>query len=363
MAAVAPDTTTSDIDVSIVVPCYNVERWVEQALDSVRQNDRARVEFILVNDGSTDGTLEILRRYPGIDERFRVIDKPNAGYGAGVNRGFSEACGRYVGILEPDDYVLPHMYDAMYELAQGWGWPDVVKSSHWRVLGAGTADERREHALSWHRLHPARQPFVIEECPRLLQYHPSIWSALYRRDWLVDRGIRFREVPGAGWVDNPFLFETLCQASSIVYTDDAWYCYREEAPGSSSATCDVALSLERWNDMADVVERLGIADQGVLRALYTVGYEYVREAIDRGALKDGNAELVLGVLRRMRPDVVDRMPYLPLEFKRTYAELTGNHGLHFSKFPHYRAMAEDLVAGVRHHGPAELIRRMGVRHG
>ena len=350
------------IDVSVVVPCYNVERWLDQALESLRANDSACLEFILVNDGSTDSTLSVLREFARRDCRFRIIDKPNQGYGASVNRGFDEARGVYVSVFEPDDFVLPHMYDALLAIAREHGLPDVVKSSYWRVLDAGTDLERRERALSWHRLDPSTQPFRIADCPRLLQYHPSIWSALYRRDWLAEKGIRFMEVPGAGWVDNPFLFETMCQADSIVYTDDAWYCYREEAPGSSSANRNIGLSLERWNDNADVVERLGIEDEGVLQALYTVGYEYVSEAVARGALGDGNADAVRGVLLRMRPEVVDHMPYLPDDFKRMYARLTGYEGIHYSNLPRYVAKVRDAASRVRNHGLGELLERMGIRH-
>ena len=79
--------------VSVVVPVYNVERYVEQCVESLTGQTLADIEVILVNDGSTDGSLELLRAAEARDARVRVIDKPNGGYGAAVNRGLDEARG------------------------------------------------------------------------------------------------------------------------------------------------------------------------------------------------------------------------------------------------------------------------------
>ena len=279
----------SQVDVTVVLPIYNTDKYLDQALSSVEKNDRINLEILAINDGSTDLSLQIMREHEARDSRVRVIDKANQGYGASVNRGFREARGTYVAILEPDDYVEPHMYDDLFEFAMSFGMvtpPDVVKSPYWRIYMPGTPEETRLNCAYYDRIKPKRQPFTIFDCPRVVQHHPSIWSALYRKGFLEEKGITFKEVPGAGWVDNPFLFETMCRAESIVFTNTPYYCYREDLPGSSSATRVLSLSFERWNDMADVVERLGITDGGVLKALATIGFRYAGEAIGRGALDD-----------------------------------------------------------------------------
>ncbi|WP_289458601.1 hypothetical protein, partial [Klebsiella pneumoniae] len=86
------------------------------------------------------------------------------------------------------------------------------------------------------------------------------------RGFLDEKGIRFMEVPGAGWVDNPFLIETLCQADTIVYKEQPYYHYREDLPGSSSVLRKARLSFDRWNQMMDIIERLGVTDDGILKA-------------------------------------------------------------------------------------------------
>ncbi|WP_070640479.1 glycosyltransferase [Olsenella sp. HMSC062G07] len=293
------DERGGGVDVSVVVPCYNTERYLDQALASAEQNDRVSLEIIVLNDGSTDGSLDVMRRHEGRDARVRVIDKPNQGYGATVNRGFAEARGTYLAILEPDDWVEPHMYDDLFDFARSFCLktpPDVVKSPYWRIWMPGTPDERRLNCAYFRRIRPSRQPFTLGDCPRLVQHHPSIWSALYRAGFIRDRSIRFKEVPGAGWVDNPFWYETLCQAETIVYLDTPYYCYREDLPGSSSATRDLALSFDRWQDMCDVCDRLGVTDEGVRRALAVVGFRYAGEAMAQGALEDADLRARMGAI-------------------------------------------------------------------
>lgn len=86
---------------SIIIPVCNVENYLADCLDSALRQSFQDVEIICINDGSTDGSLEILHKYEKQDSRVKVIDKPNAGYGAAMNDGLDAATGTYVGILEP----------------------------------------------------------------------------------------------------------------------------------------------------------------------------------------------------------------------------------------------------------------------
>lgn len=92
--------TAARVDVSVIVPCYNTERYLDATLVSAEQNDRCNLEIIVLNDGSTDGSLAIMQAHAARDSRVRVIDKQNEGYGTSVNRGIKEARGTYVAILE-----------------------------------------------------------------------------------------------------------------------------------------------------------------------------------------------------------------------------------------------------------------------
>ena len=91
--------------VSILVPYYNVEKYVSQCLKSIQRQTLEDIEVICLNDGSQDQTLEIIHKTVGTDSRFKIIDKSNSGYGATMNLGLSMATGTYVGIVESDDFV------------------------------------------------------------------------------------------------------------------------------------------------------------------------------------------------------------------------------------------------------------------
>lgn len=96
--------------VSVLIPCFNVERYVRECLDSVVNQTLGDLEILCINDGSTDATPDILREYAARDARIRIIDKPNSGYGDSMNRGLDAASGEYIGIVESDDRAEPDMF-------------------------------------------------------------------------------------------------------------------------------------------------------------------------------------------------------------------------------------------------------------
>jgi len=91
--------------VSVVVPVYNQEVYLRDALDSLKSQTLKDIEFIIVNDGSTDKSLDIIREYADSDDRFIVIDQENCGVAAAINSGNSIARGEYLAEMDSDDYV------------------------------------------------------------------------------------------------------------------------------------------------------------------------------------------------------------------------------------------------------------------
>lgn len=261
--------------VSIILPIYNTERYLEQCLSSIHEQTLTDIEVICVDDGSTDSSPAIMDRAAALDGRFRVIHKPNGGYGAAVNRGLDAAHGDYIGIVEPDDYVDARMFETLAAAARGAQDPDIVKGCYWRVVDADSEHEHIEPAWYHHAVAHTGRVFTLAEDAEFLFHHPSIWSAIYRRDFLRSRNIRMHEIPGAGWADNPWLIETLAQASSILYVDECLYYYREFSTGSSSSVSDPAIVHDRWIDMDRIVHELGITAPRILEGHYSRGCAYM----------------------------------------------------------------------------------------
>ncbi len=262
---------------SILVPIYNVEPYLRQCLESIAAQTFGSYEVLCVDDGSTDGSSALLDTLCSLDGRFVALHKENGGYGAAVNYALDRARGDYIGIVEPDDYLVPEAYELLMNAARQTGSPDIVKGAYWRVLSTdGEGDCELLPANYLHCVEKVGEPFALKDDAEFLYHHPSIWSAIYRKDFLVEKGIRMREIPGAGWADNPFLVETLAQALSIVYVDEPVYCYREFNVGSSSNVKDPSIIWNRWFDMDEILRSLEIAEPKILEGHYNRGLYYAR---------------------------------------------------------------------------------------
>ena len=353
------------MDVSVIIPVYNVEDYLDQCLTSVEQNNEVALEIIAVNDGSTDGSLAIMQDHAARDPRIRVIDKENQGYGASVNRGIAESTGEYIAIVEPDDFVKPHMYDRLIAFARTFAEkPDVVKSAYWRIQDPDTPDELFCRNTYYKRIHVRKQPFTLKDAPRLIQHHPSIWTALYLRSFLDEFGIRLVECPGAGWVDNPFMIDTLARARRIVYTDECFYCYRDRRPGASSCGDTADIALTRWNDMRDILDALGEHDKGIEAALDRMGMRHCGLAIGRGHLEEPEMrERIVATMRRMDPDVIAQMDCLTNAAKERYFRLTGYEPRPFSSWPHLWYLVREFFYTWRVNGLRYALSRLGVLKG
>ena len=97
--------------ISIIVPVYNVSEYLPRCLDSLINQTYKNIEIILVNDGSTDNSLEICKKYAEKDLRIKVIDKENGGISSARNTGIAEASGEWIGFVDSDDYIEPCTYE------------------------------------------------------------------------------------------------------------------------------------------------------------------------------------------------------------------------------------------------------------
>lgn len=125
-----------DDKISVIVPVYNVEPYLERCLDSIINNTYKNLEIICVDDGSTDGCGGILDRYAQMDARFVVIHKENGGVSSARNRGLDVATGEYIAFADPDDWIHPQYFEILLQMQKkdnydlvvcGYGRPEVVE--------------------------------------------------------------------------------------------------------------------------------------------------------------------------------------------------------------------------------------------
>ena len=342
--------------VSIVVPIYNVEGTLGECLSSIEAQTHRELEIICVNDGPTDGSAAITHAHARKDSRIVIIDKRNEGYGASCNRGISIARGTWVAIVEPDDVVDPTWVEGLLACATEHGGAeavDVVKAPYWRELPDGDGGTTSVACPYRGRVRPKAQPFPVGDGIELMLHHPAIWSALYRRGYLVEKGIRFLEIPGAGWADNPFLVETLCRTDRIVYTESCGYRYRERDldEAESFAARSPLVPLERWNDMMDAAARASVSDPRVIEALAARGINYALITVGAaGEDAPGVRELLETSMARLDEGVVLRSGLVSPAGKRLFARVRGIRAGRASSLPYYAHLGREALYRVRENG-------------
>lgn len=222
-------TNVKHIAVSVLVPVYNAGEYLRVCMDSLAAQTLQSIEFICLNDGSTDESLAVLQEYAAKDARFRVIDKPNSGYGATLNLGIREAHGDYIGIVEPDDFCEHTMFATLYAAAASVD-ADLAKSNYY--------EHYDDHEIVHDNLQgfPHYKAFDPVDYPRILCVVPSIWTGLYKRDFLLGQGIQLCETPGASFQDAAFTLKVWFAARKCILVEDPLYHYRMDNPGSSVKT-------------------------------------------------------------------------------------------------------------------------------
>ncbi len=218
--------------VSVLVPVYNVERYLRQCLDSVLAQTLKEIEVICVNDGSTDSSLAILKEYASKDSRIKIINQKNSGYGIAMNVATDNATGEYIGIVEPDDFIEPDMFEVLYKAAIHNSL-DFVKSDFYRF----TSDEdERIHSVYFAQsknLSDYNVVFCPLEKPESFRFEMNTWCGLYKRDFILKNNIKYNTTPGASFQDNGFYFLTQTFAKRAMLVNKAFYWNRRDNPGSS----------------------------------------------------------------------------------------------------------------------------------
>lgn len=214
--------------ISVVVPVYNVEKYLKECIDSIINQTLEDIEIICVNDGSTDSSLEILNDYAKKDSRIIVINKSNSGYGHTMNMGLNAATGEYVGIIESDDFADKNMFEDLYKLAKEYD-ADIVKGDWYNYWSKNKFARKNNRISSAKTLKLTNS----KQDKSLLRINPSVWSAIYKKEFLNKYNIRFLETPGASYQDLAFSFKIFALAERVILTDKAYLYYRQDNMNSS----------------------------------------------------------------------------------------------------------------------------------
>lgn len=268
--------------VSIVVPVFNREKYLRRCVDSICAQTLREIEIILVDDGSTDSSPMICDDYAARDARVQVIHRQNAGMGAAYNAGMAEAKGEYIGFVETDDWIESEMYNELYAKAVEHN-VDVVKSFYISVKNGkrSVINQYTKHKQYFDR--PLTE--VMKRVSAMAFDRPSVWSGIYRRRFLEDRGIKYPETEGASMQDLDFFWLVFTQCNTCTILPKAYYnCNRDTPDSSGSCGYRTILYLSRAFDRTLALVMASGVDQIYAELLIKRAYD-VERAIDTGACR------------------------------------------------------------------------------
>jgi CDP-glycerol glycerophosphotransferase len=218
---------------SIVLPAYNVQAYLQHCLDSILSQASADIEIVAVDDCSPDASGEILDQRAAEDPRLRVLHlKQNVGLGAARNAGFDEARGKYVWFVDSDDWIADGAVAAITARLCETD-PDVLIFDYARAYWNHKVERN-----TWNYLFRAPSPpkvFRLHDRPSVLSTMLTAWNKAIRRDFLLDLGLRFEN---GYYEDIPVTYPILMTAERLSMLDRVCYIYRQRRSGSITRTSD-----------------------------------------------------------------------------------------------------------------------------
>ena len=216
--------------ISVVIPCYCVEKYLDRCLNSIVNQSLKNIEIILIDDGSPDSVPQMCDDWQQQDSRIKVVHKKNEGLGFARNSGLEIASGEYVAFVDSDDFVDRVMFENLYKEAM---------ASNADAVFCGFKREQKDG--SWNDCKEVLQRTVFEKkdvvnvmldmiasapftsCER--KYQMSVWHSIYKREIICQNRILFPSERDVVSEDLPFQVDFLSNANRIVYVPEIYYFY------------------------------------------------------------------------------------------------------------------------------------------
>ena len=208
--------------VSIILPIYNVEKYLRQCLDSCINQTLKDIEIICVNDGSTDNCLEIINEYARKDNRIKVINQNNQGLSMARNNGVDIATGEYILFLDSDDWLELNCCKVAYNQAKEND-NDFVYFNN-SVYNEATGKIKKYNHIKFADKILNQKKIDIKNTKNINYIICSyIWNKLYKRSWLIENNLKFIKMQAE---DTPYMVMSFLKANSISFIQQSLYIYR-----------------------------------------------------------------------------------------------------------------------------------------
>ena len=228
--------------ISVIIPVYQAEKYVKRCLDSVLNQTYKNLEIILINDGSTDKSVEIIESYAKSDDRITLLHQENQGAGAARNLGLEIAKGDYIGFVDSDDWIERDMYEYLFNIAEREN-ADIAACDFYSVVGKNEKEKKAEIEKIECMDYDALMKFFFRINGEKSFY--AVWNMLYKRE--IIGSCRFPE--GKITEDLLFNYFVYCNCKKYVLSNQKKYYYFFNADGVTRkklGRTDLAL-LKNWD--------------------------------------------------------------------------------------------------------------------
>jgi glycosyltransferase involved in cell wall biosynthesis len=224
------------IKISIIIPVYNTEQYLRQCLDSVINQTLKNIEIVIVNDGSTDNSLNILQEYQKKYSHIKVINQINKGYSEVRNIGLQNTTGDYIGFVDSDDFIEENMFEKLINKAIETN-ADIVSCNYYMVYNKNKKEEIRaaDNSKQIEILENSSYRFTGAES--VLLDEAFVWNRIYKRNFLINNNIKF-DKDAFFMEDTLFHRKALICSTKIVYIKDILYFYRVKRVGAQTTLKD-----------------------------------------------------------------------------------------------------------------------------
>lgn len=236
--------------ISVVIPVYNTQDYLEECLKSVEKQTLKNIEIICVNDGSTDSSAEILEDHKNKDKRIKIITQENAGLAQARNAGMEVAQGEYIAFLDSDDFMLPYAYQFLYDSAKKYD-VDVLEFGVY-TFPDGTEFDRSKVKYDFPKVTFRKRIENQNPFETLNLGQCTVWNKLWKNSFIKENNLSFKKgiMPGE---DSLFNWVSLPLVRRCARDENKLYCYRVGRKGS---IMDKVKNMKTISNSIDMIEEI-----------------------------------------------------------------------------------------------------------
>lgn len=300
------------IEISIIIPIYNVEKYLEKCLESIYKLNLSNKEIILINDRSPDNSYKIIEKYKKKYPRETVVinHNTNKGLSEARNTGIKNSQGKYLLFIDSDDFVDSIALEKF--LKKGIEYKNDIFIGHFfNVYNSNITKERFSKQME---LFEERSGlFFLEEGMKRKCFYISVWKNLYRKDFLVNNQLFFEK--GILHEDNLFTPIAFCLAKSVRYSQEYFYFYRQ----TNNLSITKTKNQKRYIDLLFIAEKL--LEFSKINNLDNKYFNRILVGIYLSIVKDGNIkeDKIFNQIRKLKLNIREKLKLILILFLRRKA--------------------------------------------